>query len=77
LANTKTAVKTEELGFKKEKKRGIDIAGSRYLFTRKTPAHPGGGRGAYGQLPYELPLEWAAYREAVATATAKQKPTTK
>jgi len=44
----------------------MDVTGNRYLFTRKTPAHPGGGRGVYGQLPYELPLQWSAYSEAVA-----------
>lgn len=66
FANTKTAVKREEVGFNKEKKRGVDVTGNRYLFTRKTPAHPGGGRGVYGQLPYELPLQWSAYSEAVA-----------
>ena len=68
FANTKVAVKKEEVGFNKEKKRGMDLTGNRYLFTRKTPAHPGGGRGAYGQLPYELPLSWDAYKSAVAQA---------
>jgi hypothetical protein len=68
FANTKTAVRKEEVGFNKEKKRGVDVTGNRYLFTRKTPAHPGGGRGVYGQLPYELPLQWSAYSEAVANA---------
>jgi len=66
FANTKTVVRKEEVGFNKEKKRGMDVTGNRYLFTRKTPAHPGGGRGVYGQLPYELPLQWSAYSEAVA-----------
>lgn len=68
FANTKTAVKKEEVGFNKEKKRAVDVTGNRYLFTRKTPAHPGGGRGPYGQLPHELPLLWSAYSEAVANA---------
>jgi hypothetical protein len=34
-------------------------------YTRSKPHHPGGGRGVYGQLPYELPLEWNAFIEAV------------
>lgn len=72
FANTKTAVKKEDVGFSKEKKRGVDVTGARYLFTRKTPAHPGGGRGAYGQLPYELPLDWQAYTAAVAAAAGNQ-----
>lgn len=73
FANTKTAVKKEEVGFNKEKKRGVDITGNRFLFTRKTPAHPGGGRGVYGQLPYELPLDWAAYSAAVSEQINKEK----
>lgn len=71
FANTKTAVKKEDSGFGKEKKRGIDVTGSRYLFTRKTPAHPGGGRGVYGQLPYELPLSWEAYKAAISNAATE------
>jgi len=69
FANTKVAVKKEDLGFNKQKARGIDTgAGARYLFTQNRPAHPGGGRGIYGQLPYELPLDWAAFQNAVAAA---------
>lgn len=70
FANTKVAVLKEDVGFKKEKKRGIDATGGqRFLFTQKRPAHPGGGRGAYGLLPYELPLDWSAFSDAVASAT--------
>ncbi len=69
FANTKVVVKKEDVGFNKDKKRGIDTTGGqRFLFTQKRPAHPGGGRGAYGQLPYELPLDWAAFEAAVAAA---------
>ena len=72
FANTKVAVKKEETGFGQEKKRGIDTTGGqRFLFTQKRPAHPGGGRGVYGQLPYELPLDWAVFESAVADAVAK------
>jgi len=68
FCNTKVAVKKEDVGFDKTKKRGIDTSGGkRYLFTQKRPAHPGGGRGLYGQLPYELPLDWAAFEAAVGT----------
>lgn len=67
FANTKTVVKTEDVGFGGEKKRGVELnAGQRYLFTQQRPAHPGGGRGIFGQLPYELPLDWSAYQAAVA-----------
>lgn len=77
FCNTKVVVVKEQLGFAKDnvKKRGVDIApGSRYLFTQNRPAHPGGGRGVYGRLPYELPLSWAHFRDAVATEMAKSTP---
>lgn len=71
FANTKVAVTKEEVGFNKEKHRAVDVgAGQRFLFTRQTPAHPGGGRGIYGHLPYELPLSWAAFQAAIADRMA-------
>jgi hypothetical protein len=67
FANTKVVVKAEDVGFGKEKHQGIDMSpGRRYLYTQKRPAHPGGGRGVYGQIPYELPLSWDAFVKAVA-----------
>jgi hypothetical protein len=70
FANTKTTVKKEDAGFGKEKARGTDITGGkRFLYTQKRPAHPGGGRGVYGRLPYELPLSWTAFQSAITTAT--------
>jgi hypothetical protein len=66
FANTKVIVKTEDVGFKKEHKIGVDLTGgTRFLYTQKSPSHPGGGRGVYGRLPYELPLSWQAFRDAV------------
>lgn len=66
FANTKVIVKKEAAGFT-EKKRAIDAAnGQRFLYTQKKPSHPGGGRGIYGSLPYELPLDWASFQAAVA-----------
>ena len=64
FANSETIVKTEEVGFNKEKKTGKDLTGARYLFTQKRPGHPGGGRGVYGRLPYKLPLSWEAFTNA-------------
>ena len=65
-------IRKEELGFK-EKKRGIDTTGGqRFLFTQKRPAHPGGGRGIYGRLPYELPLDWSIFEKAIADAMQTQ-----
>ena len=54
----------EESGFGAKKHRGRGD-GSRKLFTQKRPSHPGGGRGVYGRLPYELPLEWSAFIKRV------------
>ena len=69
FANTKVIVKTEDVGFGKEKGRGIDIAsGARFLYTQKRPAHPGGGRGVFGRLSYELPLNWTNLMDAVSAA---------
>lgn len=71
FANNKTVVKKEEVGFNKEKKRAVDVTGNRYIYTKKQPGHPGGGRGVYGQLPYELPLSWDAFKSAVSAASSK------
>jgi len=68
FANTKTVVKKEDAGFGAEKKRGIDMKRERYLFTQKTPGHPGGGRGVYGKIPYEMPLNWESFKSAVSDA---------
>ena len=71
FCNTKVIVKKEDVGFNKEKKRGIDVSGGRrFLYTQKRPAHPGGGRTIYGQLPYELPLDYAAFQSAIADVMA-------
>ena len=43
-------------------------SGERSLYTQERPAHPGGGRGVYGHLPYEIPLSWAAFEQAIAKA---------
>jgi hypothetical protein len=77
FCNTKVAVKKEKTGFGNEKKIGVDnsnngMGGGRFLFTQKRPAHPGGGRGLYGQLPYELPLDWVAFQDAIAEAASRQ-----
>jgi len=69
FCNTKVVVKKEDIGFGQEKHLGMDISGGqRFLFTQKRPAHPGGGRGVYGRLPYELPLSWEAFMGAVSQA---------
>ncbi len=67
FANTKTVVLTEDIGFNKEKKRGVEaFQNQRFLYTQKRPSHPGGGRGAYGRVPYEMPLDWNTWMASVA-----------
>lgn len=73
FCNKKVVVKEEKLGFHEDnvKKRGLEIyPDARFLYTQQRPSHPGGGRGAYGRLPYELPLDWGNFRDAVAQAMA-------
>lgn len=70
FANRSIYVNSEEVGFRKKKIKGQD-GGERILCTQKKPAHPGGGRGAYGRLPDEISLEWSAFEEAVAEARAE------
>ena len=75
FCNTKVVVTHEKLGFHPDnvKKTGREIRpGARFLYTQKRPSHPGGGRGAYGRLQYELPLGWDHFQNAVATAMAAQ-----
>ena len=66
FANSKTFTKTEKVGMK-EIKKGV-MRDERVLYTQKRPAHPGGGRGVYGQIPYELPFEYEAWNKAVEAA---------
>lgn len=66
FCNCKVATKADKEGFKQTRK--AILRDERVLFTQKRPTHPGGGRGVYGQLPYELPLEWGAYIEAIKQA---------
>ena len=71
FANTKVVVKKEDLGFHKDNTRNIPLdltGGARFLYTQKRPAHPGGGRGIFGRLPYELPLVYADFEAAIAAA---------
>lgn len=69
FANRKTVVNTTEGAFNKTIARGVDM-NQVVLYTQKRPAHPGGGRGVYGRLPYEMPLDYAKFREAVEQAYA-------
>ena len=67
FANSRALIRKEEAGFNKTTRKAV-LREERCLFTQKRPAHPGGGRGVYGRLPYELPLSWAAFEEAITQA---------
>lgn len=69
FAKNKIIVQKEDRGFGKTTGKAQDIGqGARFLYTHKKPAHPGGGRGVYGRLPYEIPLSWEHYQAAVSAA---------
>lgn len=73
FANNSVAIEKEKAGFK-EKKRGVFTdEGTRFLYTKKTPAHPGGGREPYGSLPDELPLNYKDFKDAVAELIKQNK----
>jgi hypothetical protein len=73
FANTKTYTKSEEGGFNKKEVKATS-SGTRYLYTQERPTHPGGGRGVFGQLPYEIELSYDAWYKAVlAEASNKNK----
>jgi len=57
----KVVVKKEDVGFNKTQDRAVDIGGGiPFMYTQVRPAHPGGGRGPWGLLPYEMPAYWPA-----------------
>ena len=74
FANRSVSIKKEVSGFKKERKIAEVVDdGQPFLYTKKTPTHPGGGRDLYGQLPDELPLEYKAFKAALADLTKTTK----
>lgn len=75
FCSNKVTVEKEDGSFNREVGKASDMTGGqRYLFTQSRPAHPGGGRGVYGRLPYELPLSYDHFAAAVQSASAA--PTT-
>lgn len=74
FANVSVALEKEKIGMKKERKLAkLTDDGARFLYTKKTPAHPGGGRDVYGRLPDEIPLDWKDFKEAVASLQKQSK----
>lgn len=69
FASTKGAAKKDAEKFGGEHRRAIETAeGQRFVYTQKRLKHPGGGRGVYGRLPYELPFSWSDFTAAVNAA---------
>jgi len=71
FANYQTFIRKEDAGFNRTKSLAAGDGGRR-LFTQKRPSHPGGGRGVFGKIPYEIDLSWAAFKSAIVDAS---KPT--
>lgn len=57
----KALVQKSDQGFNKKAARATGT-GQRVMYTEKRPAHPGGNRYS---LPYELPLSWQKFTEAL------------
>lgn len=71
--NRKIAIKKEDLGFNKMKARAVDLGGGApMIYTQERPSHPGGGRGKWGKIPYELAFGetngWAVLESELAKA---------
>ncbi len=77
FANKNIGVRHEAQGFSKKnvkfKVEDLD-EDTHYLFTRKSPSHPGGGRGIFGRLPSAIPLSWEAFMEAVGEVIEEETP---
>lgn len=69
--NQRVYTSKEDAGFGKTKVKATGEA-RRFVYTQKRPAHPGGGRGVFGRLPYEIPLSWAEYQKAVAVVNGSE-----
>lgn len=75
FANSKVFTKVTDAGSKVVTEKGPKVrkaiaspGGGHMLFTQKRPYHPGGGRGAMGQVPYEMDLDYGVWANAVQTA---------
>lgn len=68
IAKTPDAIsKVDGEKFGQTHRRAVETeAGKRYLYTQKRAKHPGGGRGIFGQLPYQIDLSWAALQDELA-----------
>jgi AAA domain len=70
FANYQISVKEETVGINGKKKRGLS-SGDRFLFTQERPAYKAKARWA---IPDKLPLDYAAFANAIAAAQAQPLP---
>lgn len=55
----KVKVKKEDSGFGQTTGKAVDIGGGEpKAYTQERPSHPGGGRGKWSDLPYEMEPDW-------------------
>jgi len=71
--NNKVYTREEDGGFNKKDHKATS-SGARFIFTQSRPTHPGGGRGIYGKLPYEIQIEFGqSYQAWIDAINNKQK----
>lgn len=71
-ADTSDITKEADIGMGNKQGRVVSLnGGERYLFFKKTLAHPSGGRGIYGHLPDKIPFDWSSFQNAVAETISK------
>ena len=71
-ADTADITKEADIGMGNKQGRIVSLnGGERYLFFKKTLAHPSGGRGIYGHLPDKIPFDWASFQNAIAETISK------
>jgi hypothetical protein len=66
FARWKTLAKRVDKGFGAKEAKAVQS--QRILCTQSSGAYPAGGRGLYGHLPAELPLEYSAFESATKEA---------
>lgn len=70
-ADTDDVATQADIGMGNKQGRIVSLGnGQRFLFSKKTLAHPSGGRGIYGHLPAKIPFDWFSFQNAVAEAVA-------
>lgn len=73
FASNTVLIVEEKVGFNKKLIKAVEAEeDARVLYTKKTPVHPGGGRGVLGRLPSEIPLDWQSFKATVSEVLAEE-----